>query len=105
MEKNLIPLKDSVWKSRVDLIIPDFLLEMWDILRLWAEKYRENSWQWIPIKEHYWAALRHLFKFFLWEKNDQETWKSHLVHAACNIMFMFHNSKENLSFKHKRIDA
>lgn len=81
------------WKSRVDLIIPDFVLEIWEVLRMWAEKYKENSWQWVPVNDHYAAAMRHLLAWKKWEKLDQESWKNHLVHAATNLMFIFFNDK------------
>ena len=87
------PLKDRKWKSRVDLIQPDFILEIWQILRFWAEKYTENSRQWIPTKDHFSACMRHLLSFQKWDIIDDESWYDHLTHAACNIMFMHYNNK------------
>lgn len=87
-------LKDSKWKSRIDLLQPEFLLEMWQIMRAWAEKYVENTWQGVPLKHHYWATMRHLLAFRAWEDIDPESWYSHLAHAANNIMFMFYNKEK-----------
>lgn len=87
------PLKDKEWKSRVDLIDPETLLEIWQVLRLWAEKYRENSWQNVPIKDHIWSALRHIYKYQMWQEIDNETWMNHILHAMTNLMFVNYNSK------------
>jgi len=86
-------LKDNVWKSRVDLIVWDFLLDMWQVLRRWAEKYEENTRQGVDVKLHYWAAMRHLIAFKKWEIYDKESWLAHLAHVATNIMFMHTNYK------------
>lgn len=85
------PLKDINWKSRIDLIEPDFIIDIGHVLRLWADKYRENSRQGVELKHHFWAAMRHLLAFRKWENIDSESWYSHLIHAAANIMFMYHN--------------
>jgi len=91
----MAPLKDKEGKSRVDLIDSDFILEIWQILKFWAKKYKENSWKWVPVKDHYAACMRHLLAFNKWEIIDNESWKEHLIHAATNIMFMFYNQKNN----------
>jgi len=87
------PLKDLKWKSRVDLIRPEFILEIWDVLKMWAEKYVANSWQWVPTKDHYASAMRHMLAWKQWEQFDQESWKHHLIHAATNMMFIIFNEK------------
>jgi len=87
------PLKDDTWKSRVDLIDATMLLELWNILRLWAEKYAENSWQGIPPNKHIAACLRHIYRYQEWEEFDPETNMSHLIHAIANLMFVNYNEK------------
>jgi len=91
----MVPLKDKEGKSRVDLIIPDFVLEIWYVLKMWAEKYKENSWQWVPLNDHYASAMRHMLEWKKWEKNDKESWRHHLIHAATNLMFIFFNEKKD----------
>ena len=86
-------LKFDKWKPRVDLINPDFILEIWNILEFWTEKYKENSWQWVSTNKHYAAALRHLLKWKKWEKNDEESWFTHIAHAVTNLMFIYFNDK------------
>ena len=88
------PLKDSKGKSAVELIVPDFILEIWQVLRAWAEKYKKNSWQWVDTELHYASAIRHLLAWKNWEKLDKESWQHHLIHCATNCMFIFYNEKK-----------
>lgn len=85
-------MKFDKGKSRVDLIDPRFLLELGEVLGFGAEKYEENSWQGVAIATpecYRAAALRHMCQYNSGEKVDKESGKSHLVHAACNLMFLY----------------
>lgn len=85
-------MKFDQGKPRVDLIDPRFLLELGEVLGFGAEKYEENSWQGIAAatpERYQAAALRHLYQYGTGEKIDKESGKSHLVHAACNLMFLY----------------
>lgn len=84
-------------KSRVDLIQPNFILGMGDILAYGATKYKENSWKTVKNGRvrYYAAALRHLLAYAKGERVDAETGRSHLLHAACCIMFLFYLEEEN----------
>lgn len=82
-------MKFDKGKSRVDLIDPRFLLELGEVLGFGAEKYGENNWQAIEPKRYKAAALRHMCQYCAGEKVDKESGKSHLVHAACNLMFLY----------------
>lgn len=77
-------------KSRVDLIPPDFIIELGNVLKHGAEKYAPNDWQTLPYAEdrYYAAALRHLLAYRKGEKVDKESGLSHLSHAACNLAFL-----------------
>ena len=90
-------LKDNKWKSQVELIQPDFLLEIGYVLKNWADKYWANTRQTVPLSSHIWAALRHIYKFEKWEDNDEESWLPHIIHAVTNLMFVYHNYKNKLS--------
>lgn len=65
------------------------LEEVAEILDFGAEKYGRNNWQigtsWMRFAS---AALRHLFAWIRGEDLDPETGKSHLAHAACNLLFL-----------------
>lgn len=82
--------KDDGGKSRTDLLAPEFLLAVGDVLRFGAAKYDERNWE----KGMAWgrplgAALRHLLLWAGGQRYDEETGLSHLAHAACNVMFLF----------------
>ena len=83
-------MKFDEWKSRVDLIPPEAILEIGDVLAHWAKKYNENNWQNVtPFKPRYLAAaFRHLLAYSWWEVYDKESWLKHLAHAATCIVFL-----------------
>lgn len=78
-------------KSRPDLITPDFIWELADVLRFGATKYSENNWRsgdGLMVSRCYAAAMRHMLAFWNGETMDQETGLSHISHATCNLMFI-----------------
>lgn len=76
-------------KSRVDLIDPDFIFGIGDVLKMGVAKYGEDNWRdGIKLRRHIGAALRHLLAFSSGEDNDAESSLSHLYHAATNLMFL-----------------
>ena len=81
--------KDDTGKPRMDLLIPEFLLDMGTVLGHGAEKYGDNNWQECNDPQRYYAAaLRHLLRWGAGESLDLETGISHLIHAAVNLMFL-----------------
>ena len=88
--------KDDGNKSRIDLIEPEFLLGLGEVLGFGAEKYEENSWQNVENAQnrYYAAAMRHLLAYRMGETKDEESGRSHLEHAAANLMFLAHFERE-----------
>lgn len=90
-------------KPRLDLIEPAFIMGLGKVLAFGASKYRANSWK-TDVKDaesrYFAAAQRHLMQFWNGEANDKETGLCHLLHAACNIMFLyfFHRVKHETNF-------
>ena len=82
--------KFDAWKPNVELIPWIVLLKVWLILWFWKEKYWKNNWQLLEDFEdrYIWAALRHIYQHQAWEKNDEESWQSHLSHALTNLIFL-----------------
>lgn len=79
-------------KNRLDLVEPEFIEGIGEILTFGAGKYGPNSWQNVEdgCNRYYAAALRHLLAYRKGEKTDPESGKSHLYHVACNMMFLAH---------------
>lgn len=81
-------MKDDAGKPRLDLIDPYFLEDLGAILEFGARKYAEDDWKSIEPKRFEAAAMRHLNEYRKGYMLDPETAKSHLAHAACNLMFL-----------------
>ena len=77
---------------------PDFsllpmstLTEVVRVLEYGASKYERNNW----LKPTSWdisyaCLMRHMSAWQAGEDNDPESGRSHLAHAACNILQMLH---------------
>ena len=51
----------------------------------------------IPISKHFYAALRHLWKWFFKHQVDEETGISHLHHAHCRILMMIYQEQRSIN--------
>lgn len=76
-------------KPRLDLIPPEAIMALGEVLDYGAKKYGEHNW----LKGMSWgrvfgAALRHLFQFWAGEDRDKESGLCHLHHAFANIAFL-----------------
>lgn len=82
--------KDDQNKNRLDLISPEFIEGVGEVLTFGAKKYAPNEWHKVEDAEnrYYAAALRHLLAYRKGEKLDPESGISHLKHVATNIMFL-----------------
>lgn len=76
-------------KSRVDLIDPEFLEGLGNVLRFGANKYTAHNWRGgIKYSRLLGAALRHLLALAKREDTDPESGLGHVFHVACCIMFL-----------------
>ena len=84
--------KNDQGKNRLDLIEPEFIEGIGEVLTFGATKYEPNNWQNVEDAEdrYYAAALRHLMAWRRGEVVDEESGLSHLKHAATNLMFLLH---------------
>ena len=84
--------KNDQGKNRLDLIEPEFIEGIGEVLTFGATKYESNNWQNVEDAEdrYYAAALRHLMAWRRGEVVDEESGLSHLKHAATNLMFLLH---------------
>ena len=82
-------VKYDVGKPALELVAPEFLLGMADVLTYGANKYLPRNWEagmrWgRPLG----ALQRHLLSWMMGEEIDPESGKHHLDHAACCLMFL-----------------
>jgi hypothetical protein len=87
--------KYDAGKPRVDLVTPEFILGLGEVLAFGARKYEEESWKQVEEgkKRYYAAAMRHLLHWKS-EQNDStvildsESGLPTLAHAGCCVMFI-----------------
>ena len=77
-------------KLEYGLIPPLALKAIVEILTIGAQKYERDNWKHVPDgkRRYFDAGMRHLWDSKCGEKYDEETNKSHLAHAICNLMFL-----------------
>lgn len=95
MNTQNIGKKDDSGKNRLDLIEPEFIESVGQVVTYGAQKYEPNNWQGVEdaTDRYYAAAMRHLLAYRKGERLD-ESGLSHLAHVACNIMFLMHFERE-----------
>lgn len=87
-------MKHDDGKSRVDLIDPQFTINMGHVMAYGAKKYAEDSWKTNvanPIPRYLAASMRHLLAFASGQLTDEESGLPTLSHAACSIMMLQHH--------------
>jgi hypothetical protein len=82
-------IKHDTGKAPIDLIDPQWLIGVAEVLGFGAQKYSAHNWRkgmnWSRL---YAAAQRHLLTFQSGEITDPESGHPHLYHAACNLMML-----------------
>lgn len=81
--------KQSASPYRMDLIDPKAILEISKVLSEGAEKYGEDNWKQISVKDHLNHLLVHIYAYLAGDKSDE-----HLSHSACRAIFALATSKE-----------
>lgn len=81
--------KDDRNKPRFDLIDPDFLFALSDVLTHGEKKYGARNWErgmrWSRV---FGALMRHMWAWWKGERYDPETRMLHVAHAAACVMFL-----------------
>lgn len=81
--------KDDAGKAPYELLAPEMLEDVAQVLAFGAGKYAPRNWEkgmrWGRV---FGAAMRHLWAWWRGEDRDPETGLSHLAHAACCVMFL-----------------
>ena len=77
-------------KTRYDLLPPEIMKEIAEILTFGAAKYGDNNWQKLEdFNNRYYAAMeRHIQAWRMGEDFDPESGKHHLSHALTNVAFL-----------------
>lgn len=81
--------KQDGGKARMDLIAPEMLFGVAEVLRFGAAKYAERNWErGMSWGRCFGALMRHLWSWWRGDAHDPETGFPHLWHAACCLMFL-----------------
>lgn len=76
-------------KIRMELIPPELMWGVGEILTFGAKKYDDRNWElgmdWSRV---FGGIMRHMWAWWGGEHLDPETGKSHLWHAGCGIAFL-----------------
>lgn len=82
--------KDDSEKAPWDLVPWRAMTEVVDVLAHGATKYGVDNWRKVSnARRRYIAAmLRHVVAFATGERNDPESGRHHLAHAACCALFL-----------------
>jgi DNA-binding XRE family transcriptional regulator len=80
--------KADAGKTRYDLLVPEFIQGMANVMTFGATKY--SDWNWVNLERNrVFASLwRHIIAYQKGERLDKETNLSHLYHAGCNLMML-----------------
>ena len=92
------PVKHDQDKPRIDLIPPQAIKDIAEVLTYGAQKYDAHNWRdngGLAYSRVYAAAQRHLLSFWDGQSLDEETGMSHLAHAACCIVFLMSYETED----------
>lgn len=92
----LLQLADGVKhdKGKTDwsLLPIEGVEEIAKVLTFGAKKYDRFNWAKVPdpMMRYYAAAMRHLASWRKGSKTDKQSGCSHLAHAGCCLLFLFH---------------
>jgi hypothetical protein len=76
-------------KPRWSLLPWDVLLGVVHVLGFGADRYGADNWANGADWSRYWNAVqRHLTAFWMGERCDPESGRSHLLHAICGLLFL-----------------
>ena len=96
MKIEKVGMKEAKEKLRVELVYPECIEGMAEVLTLALKKYKANSWQNVkdPLDTHYASLLRHLLTWRKGEINDKESGLSHMKHVLTNAMFLLDHEQK-----------
>lgn len=80
--------KDDMDKVRLDLLPPEAVMGLGEVLTYGANKYGPNNWRGVESERYEAALLRHLMAWKAGSAVDEESGLSHLKHVLCNAAFL-----------------
>ena len=87
-EKKEVGIKYDKEKLRYDLLSPEALEGIVEVLTYGANKYSDDNWKNVSAKRYEAAAFRHIQAYRKGEKIDKESGLGHLYHAISCLIFI-----------------
>jgi len=83
-------IKHDQEKPRYDLLPPEAIEQMAQVLTFGAKKYAPGGWRHVPdaLQRYQAAMLRHAFAMQKGEVNDAESGLPHAAHVMCCAAFI-----------------
>ncbi len=89
--KDYKPIKFDQIKTRMELLPPDALISVAQVLTHGAEKYADRNWEkgeGIVWERYIGALLRHMMLFMMGEDTDPDSGLPILAHMSCDALFL-----------------
>jgi len=99
-------LKHDAGKLRLDLIPPEAIRALGEVLTYGANKYDDRNWGKGISEDRLYAALqRHLLAWREGKAKDKESGLSSLAHALCNLAMLVAFERRNACANRELLDA
>jgi hypothetical protein len=79
---NSVGAKQSDTPCRFDLLPPEAMFAIAEVLKQGADKYGEENWRGLTVRDNINHAIQHLYGWLM-----GDTAEDHLAHAACRVLF------------------
>ncbi len=84
-------------KARYDLIPPEMMASIADVLTYGAQKYGDRNWEGgFTYSRLFGAMMRHIWAWWSGEDKDKESGLSHLDHALACIAFLVTHERRKI---------
>lgn len=81
-------IKHDQGKLRYDLVPPEFIEALAEVMTHGAKEYKENTWQDVDSERYYAALMRHIQDWRKGNNMDKKSGLHHLKLAMCNTAFL-----------------
>jgi len=87
--------KNDSGKLRMDLIPPEAMIALAEVLSMGANKYADHNWRkGIEYSRVLGALERHLADWKMGNRFDDESKLNHMAHVLCNVVFLMTYERE-----------
>ena len=97
---------DSDKPFRPELLSPELILQVSEVLAFGAKKYADRDWEkGMSWGRPFGALMRHMWAWWGGEQKDAETGFSHLAHAGCCLMFLMAYESRKIGIDDRTIQS